>query len=297
MVTAIKEVRNDRRAYAVAMAAELTILNADASTETVLEYLRADGGVIVKGMLADDTMQRFRDDIASQVEDHRPGATSGSDRTVEFWGHQTKRFTRLGWRSPTFEYILLQPTMLGVCDEELLPSCDDYWMNTGQMMVIGPGETEQMWHRDAGNWMALCTPTAPEVTVSCMYALGDFTTENGATRVVPGSHLWQDYRQAPTADQIAVAEMEAGDGMIYSGRVIHYGGANTTSDVWRLGLHVSFVLGWLTPEEALPLSTPWESAQHMSQRAQRLLGWHSYGVRSRLWTVDYENIPVAFGRN
>ena len=89
--------------------------------------------------------------------------------------------------------------------------------------------------------------------------------------------------------------MSAGDGLIYTGRVIHNGGANSTADEWRLGLHVSFVLGWLTPEEALPISTPWESAKEMSERAQRLLGWKSYGERSRLWTVDYEEIAVALG--
>ncbi len=278
------------------MVVELARLDPDASKEQVLHHLAIDGGVIIKQMLDADTIEKFKTDVAGQVESQEPGAKTGGDRTVEFWGHQTKRFTRLGWRSPTFEQILLQQMMIDVCDHVLLPSCDDYWMNTGQMMIIGPGESDQMWHRDAGNWMTLCTPTSPEVTVSCMYALGDFTADNGATRVVPGSHLWGDYQQAPAQDQTAIAEMESGDGMIYSGRVIHYGGANTTTD-WRLGLHVSFVLGWLTPEEALPLSTPWESAETMSERAQRLLGWRSYGVRSRLWTVDYEDIPVAFDRN
>lgn len=270
-------------------------LPANAPVVDVLEHLAADGGVIVKQLLPSDVVTRFRSDIESTSTSHRAGATSGSDRTVEFWGGETKRFTRLGWRSPAFEDILLAPTLLGAADALLLPHCDDYWMNTGQMMIIGPGETEQMWHRDAGNWMSLCTPAAPEVTVSCMYALGDYTADMGATRVVPGSHLWHDYQQAPTPDQFATAEMEPGDGLIYTGRVIHNGGANVTADRWRFGLHVSFVLGWLTPEEALPLSTPWEAAQHMSERAQRLLGWASYGERSRLWTVDYEEVGIGMG--
>ena len=273
--------------------AELTVLPADASTAEVQEIVTRDGGVIVRDLLREDTMNQFKADIEMATQEHRAGATTGSDRTVEFWGSSTKRFTRLGWRSPSFEDILLAPALLDMADAVLLPSCDDYWLNTGQMMIIGPGETEQMWHRDAGNWMSLCTPTSPEVTISCMYALSDFTTQNGATRVVPGSHLWDDYSQAPTPEQVTVAEMNVGDGLIYSGRVIHNGGANTTTDEWRLGLHVSFVLGWLTPEEALPLATPWSAARDMSERAQRLLGWKSYGERSRLWTVDYEEISVG----
>jgi len=274
---------------------ELQILPADASLGDVLGGLESDGGVIVRDLLSSDTIDRFKADITETAEQHRPGAVTAGERMAEFWGSETKRFTRLAWRSPAFEQILLAPTLLGVADELLLPACDDYWLNTGQMMIIGPGETEQMSHRDAGNWMHLCTPTGPEITVSCMYALDDFTAENGATRVVPGSHRWDDYQTSPTSDQYATAEMRAGDGMIYTGRVIHNGGANTTSDQWRLGLHVSFVLGWLTPEEALPLATPWSAASTMSDRAQRLLGWKSYGLRSRLWTVDYEEIGAALG--
>ncbi len=277
------------------MAKELTVLPSHASHRDILDALGRDGGVIVKQLLDPQTRARFCDDIASETAQKAAGATTGSDRMIEFWGSQTKRFTRLGWRSPHFEDILMAPALRGLADELLLPSCDDYWMNTAQMMIIGPGETEQMWHRDAGNWPAVCTPTSPEVTVSCMYALGDFTEANGATRVVPGSHLWDDYDRAPSSDDFAVAEMEAGDGLLYSGRVIHNGGANVTTDQWRLGLHVSFVLGWLTPEEALPISVPWESASKMSERAQRLLGWKSYGVKSRIWTVDYEEIAIALG--
>ncbi len=259
----------------------------------MLEHLDRDGGVIVRELLSADTIERFKSEIADTTATHRPGARSGADRTTEFWGSQTKRFTRLAWRSRAFEEILLAPTLLGVADEALLPSCDDYWMNTGQMMIVGPGESEQMAHRDAGNWMALCQPDSPEVTVSCMYAIDDFTVDNGATRVVPGSHKWADFGRVATPGEVAIAEMAAGDGLIYSGRVIHNGGANVTADQWRLGLHVSFVLGWLTPEEALPVSTPWSAASQMSERAQRLLGWKCYGERSRLWTVDYEEISVA----
>ena len=271
----------------------LTTLPADADLSVVLDHLHEDGGVIVQGLLDADVVDRFKADIEATASTHAAGAQTAGDRMAEFWGSQTKRFTRLGWRSAAFEDILLAPTLLAVADELLLPSCDDYWLNTGQMMIIGPGETEQMAHRDAGNWMAMCTPTSPEVTVSCMYAIGEFTAANGATRFVPGSHRWPDYATTASADQFATAEMQSGDGLIYTGRVIHNGGANSTADEWRLGLHVSFVLGWLTPEEALPLATPWTSAQHMSERAQRLLGWKSYGERSRLWTVDYEEIGHA----
>ncbi len=92
--------------------------------------------------------------------------------------------------------------------------------------------------------------------------------------------------------------MPAGAGMIYTGRVLHGAGANATVDEWRFGLHLSYVLGWLTPEEAGPLASGWEDVQHLSPLAQRLLGWRcspADEAAARLWTVDYEDVPVGLG--
>jgi ectoine hydroxylase-related dioxygenase (phytanoyl-CoA dioxygenase family) len=93
--------------------------------------------------------------------------------------------------------------------------------------------------------------------------------------------------------------METGSGLLYSGKTLHGGGANTTNNEWRLGLHVSHVVGWLTPEEALPLSNPWEYVKDLNPALQRRLGWRCYeGDETevgRLWTVDYEDIPLGLG--
>jgi len=141
-------------------------------------------------------------------------------------------------------------------------------------------------------------PNAPDVTVSWMLALGPFTKENGATNVVPKSHLDTDYA-AVNKRCVIQAEMDPGSGLLYSGKTLHGGGANTTSEEWRLGLHVSHVVGWLTPEEALPLSNPWEYVKDLEPSLQRRLGWRCYeGDKvevGRLWTVDYEDIPLGLG--
>ena len=193
--------------------------------------------------------------------------------------------------------ILGHPGYLEVADRLLLPNCQNYWMNTGQMMILAPGQPAQELHRDAENWWSITRPDGPELTLSAMFALEDFTPENGATHVVPGSHRWDDYERAARPDETTQAAMPAGSGMIYTGRVIHGGGANTTEN-WRWGLHLSFVLGWLTPEEALPLGTSWEHVRDQPERIQQLLGWRSttvVGDGGRLWTVDYEDVPVGLG--
>jgi ectoine hydroxylase-related dioxygenase (phytanoyl-CoA dioxygenase family) len=265
--------------------------------EAILEVLAADGAVIVRDFLDPDVNRRFRADMEAHAAGHRVGSVADNAIVQKFWGQRTTRFTRLAHRSESFAHILTDPLYLGVADEVLLPMASDYWMNTGQMMIIGPGEKAQWLHRDAENWPTLCTPDGFEVTLSCLYAISEFTAEVGATRVVPGSHLWADYRRRAEPHEVCQAVMPAGAGMIYTGRVLHSGGANTTTDQFRYGLHLSFVLGWLTPEEASPLGADWADVQHLSTRAQRLLGWRCSGsddrYAARLWTVDYEDVPVG----
>lgn len=274
-------------------------LAATAAHADVLSALDQDGAVIVEDLLAPELLSAFRHDMEHVAASFNPGTRGGGDNVQRFWGGATKRFTRLAARSNAFAEILLHPTMLAVADALLLPSCGSYWMNTGQMMIIGPGEPTQVLHRDADNWRTMNRPDGFEVTVSCMFAITDFSADLGATRVVPGSHRWPDFGRRADPDQILQAVMPAGSGMIYTGRALHGAGANVTAEQWRFGLHVSYVLGWLTPEEAGPLGIDWASVGRLPERAQQLLGWRCYTAggtdSTRLWTVDYEDVPVGLG--
>ncbi|MFZ4717830.1 MAG: phytanoyl-CoA dioxygenase family protein [Ilumatobacteraceae bacterium] len=265
----------------------------------VLELLERDGAVIVRDFLDPAVHARFRDDMVAHAAGHRAGAESDHPLVAGFWGRKTTRFTRLAHRSPAFIDILTDPFYLQVADATLLPSASDYWMNTGQMMIIGPGEKAQWIHRDADNWPTLCRPDGFEITVSCLYAISEFTAEVGATRVVPGSHKWEDYERRAEPHEICQAVMPERSGVIYTGRVLHSGGANTTADQFRYGLHLSYVLGWLTPEEALPLGVDWSEVRHLSEQAQRLLGWRcstpTDEFSGRVWTIDYEDVPAGLG--
>ncbi|MEN9645731.1 MAG: hypothetical protein RL238_2400 [Actinomycetota bacterium] len=267
--------------------------------DAVLEVLDADGGVIVRDMVPPDTLAQFRADMQAHADGHRAGTVAENPVIQAFWGRRTTRFTRLAHRSAAFIDLLTDPFYLELADRVLLPNASDHWMNTGQMMIIGPGEKAQWIHRDAENWPTLCRPDGFEITLSCMFAISEFTAEVGATQVVPGSHRWDDYRRRPEPHEICQAVMPEGGGMIYTGRVLHGGGANVSDDQFRYGLHLSYVLGWLTPEEASPLGASWDEVRHLPERAQRLLGWRCSGTddrhAARLWTVDYEDIPQALG--
>jgi len=279
--------------------AALRHLTNTAPLADVLGALHDDGGVIVDQLLPADVLDAFRADMERAAAAFQPGTRSDDANVRNFWGNATKRFTRLASRSAAFVDILLNPTLLGVADALLLPNCSSYWMNTGQMMIIGPGSAAQVLHRDADNWRTMNRPDGFEVTVSCMFAITDFTADVGATRVVPGSNRWDDFSRTAADDDVTQAVMRAGSGMIYTGRTIHGAGANNTSDQWRYGFHLSYVLGWLTPEEAGPLGVDWSAVAAMPERAQQLLGWRCYAAggrdSTRLWTIDYEDVPVGLG--
>jgi ectoine hydroxylase-related dioxygenase (phytanoyl-CoA dioxygenase family) len=283
---------------ATAKTAVLTTLDAKVnSLAEILEVFSRDGGVIVHNMLSDEVRNSLRSELAESMQSTDAGTKSSDKGVQEFWGSNTKRFTRLAYRSKSFrDHVLVHPLLRGVANSELGPHCASYWMNTGQVMIIGPGEKAQWLHRDADNWPLILGPTAKPVTVSCMFALSDFTAESGATRVVPGSHKWDDFSRKAQDHEISQAIMPAGSALIYSGTVLHGGGANTTSTVWREGMHLSFLVGWLTPEEAGCIGIPEDIARTLTPDQQQLLGYRCYTgdvKAARLRTIDYEDIPVG----
>ena len=268
------------------------------SLPEILAVLAQDGGVIVHNMLSPQVVANLLSELAPQSETSQVGPKSDNENVNHFWGQQTKRFTRLAQRSQTFaDEVLVHPTLIAVADELLKPYCASYWMNTGQMMIVMPGGAPQYMHRDSDDWPAMCSPSAPPCQISCMFALSDFTTENGATRVAPGSHLWSDYSRQAADDEITQAVMPAGSGMIYLGKTLHSAGANKTESEARYGMHLSYVLGWLTPEEAGCLGVTEDRAKTFTKQQQQLLGYRCYDASDlnggRLWTVDYEDVPVG----
>jgi ectoine hydroxylase-related dioxygenase (phytanoyl-CoA dioxygenase family) len=274
-------------------------LESTAPLGEILGVMERDGAVIVANLLSNDLVQRLRNDLDTVTQNMHVGTRSGDPIVEKFWGTHTKRFGRLAQRSPAFIEVLTHPLMTAISNELLLGNAVDWWLNSAQMMVIGPGENAQVLHRDVNIWPFYETPESPEVTVSWMLALGEFTKENGATNVVPGSHLWSDFSDRSCDHLVVQAEMAPGSGLLYAGRTLHGGGANTSVDNWRMGMHVSHVVGWLTPEEALPIANPWEIVGKFSPEVQRRLGWRCYEADSvnsgRLWTIDYEDVVLGMG--
>nr|RAV93353.1 hypothetical protein DBT53_10375 [Aerococcus mictus] len=136
-------------------------------------------------------------------------------------------------------------------------------------MSIHPGERAQILHRD--DELFPCREFAGEMMANALWALSDFTAENGGTQLVPGSHKWPRDR-APEPHEIVQAEIKAGTVLIYRGSLLHGGGANRARAP-RTGLIFSYNLGWLRQGENQYLAYPPEFARYLPKAAQELIGY------------------------
>jgi len=243
--------------------------------------LERDGVVIVEDLLSSDVVDRVNEEVEATLEAVDPADPLFDPIMQAFHGPFTKQVAGVAAISRTFALdVMCHPLLLALCDRILLPSCARYQLNLGHLLQRGPGADDQLLHRDEAVWSDVPKP-APELQLASVIAFVDFTRENGATRVVPGSHRWPDRllspaeqigQPQPAPEQIAYAEMPAGSAVVYTGGTIHGGGGNTT-DIPRRGAHLSYCLGWLRTEENNYLAVPPAVAATLPRQAQEVLGY------------------------
>ena len=260
------------------MAAQLARLPACGPVADILQAIREDGGAIVEDLLDADRLDRFNRELDPLMAGINPERSFVNPAIDYFFGKRTRHLAGVAAHSRVFAHeILPHPLYEAIAAAVLAESCSSSILNIAHVMDRGPGAEQQLFHRDHDVWPHLPKPH-PEVQLASVIALVDFDAENGATRIVPGSHRWPQFRQ-PLESEIAVAEMKAGSAVVYVGSAIHAGGANTSRDRHRRGMHVSFAAGWLRTEENQYLSVPIEKIRAMPRRSQELLG---YGVHDAI---------------
>ncbi len=245
---------------------------ASASIDEVVDALRADGGVIVERLFPERVIAAINREVDAAVAAADPGMRHLNPAIQAFFGERTKHVSALAAVSRTFATeVMIHPLYLGVCDAILRPSCARYQLNLGHLLARGPRAEAQYLHRDEDVWNLVPRPH-PELQLASLVALVDFTAENGATRIAPGSHLW-DRSRFPSGGELAQAVMPAGSVVVYLGSTIHGGGANTTAGEWRRGVHLSYTLGWLRTEENNYLAVPPTVARELPRLCQEILGY------------------------
>jgi ectoine hydroxylase-related dioxygenase (phytanoyl-CoA dioxygenase family) len=261
-------------------------LSANSPSSEVVACLERDGCVVVRDIIDKAARESIARELAPHLENSDAGnrlnkAYEAAGGNGNFYPGNTKRITALVAKSETFRSFVTHPLMLSACDAILKPNCAGYQVHATAGLVVGPGATVQVLHREEDAFQFFKVPR-PNMVLASMWAISDFTEANGGTHLVPGSHRWPEGRVARD-DEVVAAEMTAGSVLLWMGGTLHGAGANRTAREWRYGVFLSYSLGWLRQEENQYLDTPAAMARTFSKPLRRLIG---YGMHASLGYTD-----------
>jgi hypothetical protein len=241
----------------------LTHLPATTDADAVAAAIAADGGVIIDDLASDELLDRIAIELAPSLA----ATPFGPD---DFGGRHTRRTGALIARSPSARELVMHPLAL-LTTGQVLGHATNFQLHLTQAIAIEPGQPAQPIHRDQWAFDFFPFPPGYEVQCNTIWALTDFTEENGATRVVPGSNHAADGLGLKEADSVP-AEMTRGSVLFYTGSLYHGGGANR-SDATRIGLNITYNVAWLRQEENQYLSVPREIAATLPVDLLRVMGY------------------------
>ena len=228
------------------------------------------GAIIVRDLAPPTEIDAVRAELspflrAAAVEDDEPDA---------FYPGRTRRVVAVMHRAPTARTMMMHPMVTALGDHHLRENAKSWTLNVSAALEVGPGARDQVLHREEDLYPFFPCPR-PNLILASMWALTDFTADNGGTRIVPGSHRWDADRQ-PRPEEVVRAEMSAGSVLFWLGGTLHGAGANVTEDEWRLGLQVSYCAGWIRPFTNHFLSIERETAAKFPDRLLELVGYGTF---------------------
>jgi ectoine hydroxylase-related dioxygenase (phytanoyl-CoA dioxygenase family) len=231
--------------------------------EQLAAALARDGAVVVDDLVSATVMDQAR----AELEPYLTATDLGPD---DFSGRKTRRTGALIARSLTCRDLVTHPLVLGTVGT-VLKHATNYQLHLTQVIAIEPGQEGQPIHRDQWAYDFFPFPKGYEVQCNTIWAMTDFTEENGATRVVPGTTRHDDKLLFDEADSVPAA-MTQGSVLLYTGSVYHGGGTNR-SRATRYGVNITYNVAWLRQEENQYLAVPQDLARTLPDDLLRLMGY------------------------
>ena len=227
--------------------------------------IERDGYTIIEHALDSDAVDTLVADL--DALEHTFGIVPADN---SFEGSSTVRIYNLLALGRSFETIPVHDRVLPLVEEVLDAGC---LVSSLSSIAILPGESAQPVHAD-DQLIPLPKPH-PATVCNTMWALTEFTAANGATRVVPGSHLADHSPDYGASYDSVPAEMPKGSVLVWHGSLWHGGGANTT-DERRVGLAMNYCAGYVRQQENQQLGIPRAVAARFSPRLRELVGYSIY---------------------
>lgn len=253
--------------------------SSDSELRAHLADIERDGFTIVRDVLSAADADGFTEELARLERELGIGCGPNS-----FEGFRTTRIYNLLAHGERFQEIPVHPRILPIVEGVLDPGC---LISSLSSIAIGPDEAPQPIHADD----QLIPLPKPHVAIICntMWALTDFSADNGATRLVPGSHRSDRSPDYGKSYDSIPAEMEKGSVLVWNGSLWHGGGANLTSQR-RIGIAMNYCAGWIRQQENQQLGIPRPIARGFSPRLRELVGYGVY--RGLIGHIDKKS-PVS----
>ncbi|KAH9827375.1 putative toxin biosynthesis protein [Teratosphaeria destructans] len=273
---------------------------ADTPLDVLFSHWHDSGAVILKGILSKDEVEAINLELEPELEQVTRGSLVPHEDLQTFHGPKTRRASDLINHSPTLRARIVDNDLVhAICKRCFREGGHngDYWLSAlSTLNAMGP-QAGQVLHRDLTSYppYAQLGPDGTEAQINFLFAMSEFREDNGATRIIPGSNRWA-FDQRGRYEQTVAAEMDIGDCLLISGKVIHGMGENKTRTE-RKCTQVTVIPSFLTPSAANPLIVTVETAKRMSKRAQRFVGLRSQYPRGSpgLWTKDYMELALHLG--
>jgi len=225
-----------------------------------LDALASEGFVVLERVLSSKEISS----LCTALNPYLQGQHYGRNR---FEGLRTQRVYALVAKDPVFADLVVHPRLLGLLDALLEPN---YLLSAALAIHLGPGEEAQPFHYDDGSYHV--PRPRPAIGGSAIWALDNFTADNGATEVIPGSHRWGNERPLADDQRVRTIVMPAGSVVVFQGTLWHRGGANR-SDRSRLAITPQYCQPWARQLENMALAVPLDVAARCPQRVQEMLGF------------------------
>ncbi len=259
----------------------------DAKPEEIAEVFDRDGVVIVRELADHKLLDQLESEVRPLLDRQDVGGGG------EFYGGSSKLLSAVIGHSFALGDMITDPLLMGVADQVIGPYCDNYQIGVSALLEVYKGGSLMTMHRDGDVYSPYLPPNKNHpVQIQYMWAVTDFTANNGATRYVPGSHKWETRRQWKESE-VDVAVMPRGSVAMWHGGMLHGLGINET-DTPRIGVTAGYTVGWLRQEQNQYLSIPPERVAQMPEKIRNLLGWQPHSAVLG-WIVG--NDPDQFAKD
>jgi ectoine hydroxylase-related dioxygenase (phytanoyl-CoA dioxygenase family) len=240
--------------------------------------LETRGYAIVERLVDPSIMDQLQAEV-------KPWADRAERLQLKFFGGGLRKVESVLTKSRAFVTLLSNPLLHALNERILGP---ESLLNGSSVFILEKGGRDQTLHNDGTIYEPMLprAPGGPHYLLIYMWAVTDFTIDNGATRAIPGSHLWPAGRQPTASDPVDYLEMPKGSVAVWLGSTFHGASTNHT-DTARIGTQMGFNCGWLRPHEANLLLVPPLVVRDMPLAVQEVLGYRAH--RGMLGCIEQQS--------